>query len=96
MERTLIDSLPFEIEARVPIQLGRESISSSVVAVSELVKNSYDADADNVAVRFCNIGGTDSALVIEDDGDGMNQDLLTNYWLRIGTDYKTGVARSSE
>lgn len=95
MERELIDRLPFEIEARVPIQLGRESISSSVVAVSELVKNAYDADADNVEVRFCNIGDTDSALVIQDDGDGMDQELLTNYWLRIGTDYKTGVARSN-
>lgn len=95
MMRELIDRLPFEIEARVPIQLGRESISSSVVAVSELVKNAYDADADNVLVRFCNIGKADSALVIEDDGDGMDQDLLTNYWLRIGTDYKTGVVRSN-
>ena len=75
--------------------MGRESISSSVVAVSELVKNSYDADADNVTVRFCDIGGIGSALVIEDDGDGMNKELLTNYWLRIGTDYKTGVTRSN-
>lgn len=95
MKRELIDRLPFEIEARVPIQLGRESISSSVVAVSELVKNAYDADADNVKVRFCNIGAAESALVIEDDGDGMDKDLLTNYWLRIGTDYKTGVLRSN-
>ncbi len=95
MERELIDRLPFEIEARVPIQLGRESISSSVVAVSELVKNAYDADADNVTVSFCNIGDTSSALIIEDDGDGMNKELLSNYWLRIGTDYKTGVTHSN-
>jgi signal transduction histidine kinase len=95
MERELIHSLPFEIEARVPIQLGRESISSSMVAISELVKNAYDADADNVTVSFCNIGTDKSFLIIKDDGDGMNTELLTSYWLRIGTDYKTDVTRSN-
>lgn len=55
MKRILVESLPFEIDARVPIQLGRESISSSVVAVSELVKNAYDADAEDVLVNFFNI-----------------------------------------
>ena len=52
MARKKLDSLPFEIEARIPIQLGRESISSSIVAISELVKNAYDADATEVTLKF--------------------------------------------
>lgn len=95
MDRVLIKSLPFEIDARVPIQLGRESISSSVVAISELVKNAYDADAENVKIHFFNLGSKKSTLVIEDNGDGMNLELLTNYWLRIGTDYKTNNIHSN-
>ena len=92
--RDLIGSFPFEIDARVPIQLGRESISSSVVAVSELVKNAYDADSEFVRVRFTGSETDVPTMVIEDDGDGMDQPLLQNYWLRIGTDYKTDVLRS--
>lgn len=118
MTRVFIESLPFEIDARVPIQLGRESISSSVVAVSELVKNSYDADAEKVSVHFYNLPketesgqeqsldqqsvnkdegeepSTVSSLIIIDDGDGMNRELLTKYWLRIGTAFKTDLIRS--
>ena len=93
--RDLVGSFPFEIDARVPIQLGRESISSSVVAVSELVKNAYDADSELVNILFSEIETPNAALVIQDDGDGMDAELLANYWLRIGTDYKTESLRSN-
>ncbi|MCD4848920.1 MAG: ATP-binding protein [Candidatus Aegiribacteria sp.] len=92
----LIESLPFEIEARVPIQLGRESISSSVVAVSELVKNAYDADANKVIIEFHNLGQPDAWLLIQDDGEGMDSDSFANHWMRIGTDSKTDVSRSKK
>ncbi|NOQ22594.1 MAG: ATP-binding protein [Candidatus Aegiribacteria sp.] len=92
----LIESLPFEIEARVPIQLGRESISSSVVAVSELVKNAYDADANKVNIEFHNLGQPDAWLLIQDDGDGMDSGSFANHWMRIGTDSKTDVSRSKK
>lgn len=91
----LIGSFPFEIDARVPIQLGRESISSSVVAVSELVKNAYDADAELVKVQFSGLDTTSASMVVQDDGDGMDENTLANYWLRIGTDFKTETLRSS-
>lgn len=90
----LIKSLPFEIEARVPIQLGRESISSSVVAISELVKNAYDADATKVTIEFQNLGEPDAWLLIQDDGDGMDSESFSDHWMRIGTDCKTGKSRS--
>ena len=47
-ERKFIESTSFSVNARVAVQLGRESISSSVTAILELVKNAYDADAELV------------------------------------------------
>ncbi len=72
MARKILDSLPFEIEACISIQLGRESISSSIVAISESVKNTYDADATKVKVELVkNICGNNS-LLISDNGHGMD------------------------
>lgn len=63
---------PLRPRARIMRTLGDELISSEVVAVIELVKNAYDADATRVLVRFlppleAGKGGID----ILDDGHGM-------------------------
>jgi bisphosphoglycerate-independent phosphoglycerate mutase (AlkP superfamily) len=48
------------------IQLGRESISSSVTAILELVKNAYDADATKLSIRFIDAGRqTDPHMMLE-------------------------------
>jgi hypothetical protein len=54
-KRRLIDSVSFSVSARVAMQLGRESISSSITAILELVKNAYDADAEQVRIRLATI-----------------------------------------
>lgn len=94
IERKLIETLPFSIDARVAIQLGRESISSSLIAISELVKNAYDADAEEVRIKFLNLDTADATMVIEDDGSGMDSTELKNNWLRIGTDFKIKSEKS--
>lgn len=94
MTRELIDSVPFEMSARVPLQLGRESISNSTTAISELIKNSYDADALEVKLSFYGLGKPVSTLLLEDNGFGMNLEALTKSWLRIGTENKHIVGRS--
>jgi len=95
MTRRLLAKKPFDMSARVPMQLGRESISSSTVAVSELIKNSYDADAENVELEFyLREQPALSSIVLKDDGNGMTVDSLYKHWLRIGTDSKLGVDRS--
>lgn len=96
MKRKLIGAKPFEFSARVTMQLGRESISSSTVAISELIKNSYDADATNVTVNFYNCEKPMSTLVITDNGDGMSLDALFENWLKIGTDNKSVIGRSGK
>ena len=95
MARRYLGKRPFDLSARVPMQLGRESISSSTVAVSELIKNGYDADAESVHVEFfLRESPAISTLVIRDDGNGMDAETIYEHWLKIGTDYKNGVELS--
>lgn len=80
--------LAFSITARTALLLGRESISSPVVAVLELIKNAYDADARHVTVRFRKASTADGFIEIVDDGYGMTWDDIENKWMVIGTDNK--------
>ena len=75
--------------ARIMRTLGDELISSEVVAVIELVKNAYDADATRVLVRFREPlepgrGGID----VIDDGHGMSLETVRTAWLEPATPYR--------
>ena len=93
--RVPIDEVSFSVTARVAMQLGRESISNSIVAILELVKNTYDADAETVKIRFGNLDQDRPVLVIEDDGNGMTEQQLREGWLVIGTSNKLLSGQSS-
>lgn len=78
--------------------LGPELITNNLVAIIELIKNSYDAFATKVDVIFeCEIEpsrfandefGKISKIVISDNGIGMNTDEVRDYWFVIGTPNK--------
>ena len=77
----------FNPKAHILTLLGEELIKSPVMAIYELVKNSYDADAKKVDVYFRNIDNIENAaIIIEDDGIGMTSDIVENVWLEPGTD----------
>ena len=80
--------LPFSVTAQTALLLGRESISSPVVAVLELVKNAYDADAESVTVRFRRASSPEGTIEIVDDGDGMTWHDIETKWMVIGTRHK--------
>jgi hypothetical protein len=81
--------------ARLISLLGDELISDEPVAVVELVKNAYDADAKNVSVTFeTNDSGTPVRLVIKDDGIGMDLATVMSGWLEPGTVLKKQSDRS--
>lgn len=88
VERRLLPPAAFSVSARVAMQLGRESVSSSNTAIVELVKNAYDADAKKVTLRFSDLGTEKAALLVSDDGHGMTEDELREHWLCIGTTNK--------
>ena len=88
----------FEIDARVVYQLGEELISDEVQALLELIKNSYDADADyaNITVVTRELAGDNSLhfpksvgyIIVEDDGVGMDRDEIETAWLTISASPK--------
>lgn len=81
-------NLPFRPRARLLQLLGDELIGSPRLAVFELVKNAYDADAETVRVALENIDSPDASIVVEDDGDGMTLDIIRDIWLVPGHDHR--------
>jgi len=82
---------PFRARARLIRLLGEELISSEIMALVELVKNGYDADARTVTVRLRE--ATDPAdMVIEvvDDGDGMSLDTVLRTWMEPAASSRRG------
>ncbi|MBE2213970.1 MAG: ATP-binding protein [Opitutaceae bacterium] len=96
LKRTALAKAAFSVSARVAMQLGRESISSSNTAIVELVKNAYDADADWVKIRFAGLGTAKPRMLIEDNGQGMTEGELRENWLCIGTTNKQQVGKSGK
>lgn len=84
----VIGEVGFRFSSRFSQLIGRNLISNPIVAVSELVKNSYDADADNISVEFFNLLSGVPTLKITDDGDGMTFDDIATKWMMVGTDNK--------
>ncbi len=79
--------------ARLLTMLGDQLIKNEQIAVTELMKNSYDADADWVKVSFENFGKdykiqVNSRIVIEDNGTGMTRDVIANSWMNPATPNK--------
>jgi signal transduction histidine kinase len=69
--------------------LGDQLIRDSGLAVFELVKNAYDADASECIVTMFNITESEKArIVIRDNGTGMTKETITGVWLEPGTDYR--------
>jgi len=77
----------FKVSAGLKNIIGNELITDDFVAVFELVKNSFDAHAKRVVVRFENLRQPDltkTSLVIRDDGKGMTQEDIRSKWLWVG------------
>ena len=82
------ETVPFRMHPRVFAALGADLVTNDVVAVIELVKNSYDAFAQNVWLRFGKDESLGPFLEIEDDGKGMTRDIIENVWCLVATPYK--------
>ena len=86
--RERYDKIPLKMHPRVFAALGADLVTNDVVAVIELVKNSYDAFASDVWLRFETVNEENDRLVIEDDGQGMTRDIIENVWCLIATPFK--------
>lgn len=77
------EPIKFTVDSALLRELGERLVGQPHIALAELIKNSYDADARTVTLTF-----TGDELIVEDDGHGMSfQDFVTR-WMRIGTTHK--------
>lgn len=83
-----IVSQAFRPRARLLQLLGDQLIGSPRLALFELVKNAYDADADHVAITFHDIDGPEARITVRDNGQGMSIDTLVDVWLVPGDDHR--------
>ena len=78
----------FRFAPDIFVRLGEELIPNPEQGIIELVKNSYDADAQTCTVK---LDGTDTeggTILISDDGVGMDMDAISNGWLVLGRSTK--------
>ncbi len=73
----------FKISSGLKNLIGSELITDNFVAVFELVKNSFDANATIVNITFENIYSKNAKIIIKDNGKGMDYDDLLNKWLFV-------------
>ena len=90
-----IKEIGFTVDAGLIQRLGYELVGRAETAVSELIKNSYDADATIVDVDFINTAVYGGSLVISDNGLGMTEEQLINGFMRISSTDKLHNPKSS-
>ncbi|KMQ67773.1 hypothetical protein ACM39_12595 [Chryseobacterium sp. FH2] len=78
----------FLVDAGVIDRLGKELVARHETAVSELVKNSFDADSTFSRIYFNDVDDYGGQLIIDDDGNGMSREQLLNGFMRISSTEK--------
>ena len=77
------------------LTIGKDLIQDKFAALVELVKNSYDADSEDVIISFVgNYERNGLDILIEDHGHGMSRTDVVNKWLVPSTSYKVENRKS--
>lgn len=89
--------LSFKPRARLLLQLGDQLIKNESIALVELVKNAYDADATKVDIYMEDVDNPEKGtIIIEDDGFGMTPYVVENVWLEPGSDFKSQFIKDNK
>jgi len=93
-----MQNLKFIVDSALLSELGERLVETDHLALAELIKNAYDADATEVTVALMPdeqdkpVKGKPrkrkSIIVITDNGCGMTFGDVQNYWMRIATTNK--------
>ncbi len=78
-------TLPFTVDAELLRELGERLVGKPHIALAELIKNSYDADATQVTIKF---SPSEDCIEVSDNGHGMTFEEFRGFWMRIGTTHK--------
>ena len=74
------EKLHFKVCSGLKDIIGKDLITNELVAIFELVKNGYDADATEINLI---INSYENYIIIQDNGKGMNRDDIENKWLFV-------------
>jgi len=75
--------LPFSVDAALLRELGERLVGRPYIALAELIKNAYDADATHVELAV-----EPDHLLVADDGHGMTEAAFRDRWMRVGSPHK--------
>ena len=81
--------IKFTVDAALLRELGERLVGQPHVALAELIKNAYDADAASVEVKI-----SPGRIVVSDNGHGMDLGEFKRFWMRIGSPHKGRQQRS--
>lgn len=91
---TNIKEAGFSVDSGLINRLGIELVGKAETAVSELIKNAYDADAKEVTIDFINTDEKGGSLIISDTGLGMTKEQLIKGFMRISSTEKVHNPKS--
>lgn len=82
-------TVSFQTQGRLLQELGERLVAKADVALMELIKNAYDADASECRVKF---GGR--RIEVIDNGHGMTETEFIRNWMHIATPDKQRARQS--
>lgn len=85
------NKIQFKISSALKNIIGKELITDELIAVFELVKNSYDAHADMVDIFI-----DKNKIIVKDNGKGMSIDDIKNKWLFVGYSAKADGSEDND
>ena len=79
----------FSVASELLRELGERLVGRQYIALAELIKNSFDADATKVEIRIC-----DDSIEVSDNGHGMTYQDFSDRWMHVGSTHKLAEAHS--
>ena len=79
----------FKADSALLRELGELLVGQPHIALAELVKNAYDADATR-----CHVTIGEDEIAVQDNGHGMSEREFLDHWMTIGTRHKQEISTS--
>lgn len=81
----IMPTLKFSVDSQLLKELGERLVGKPAIALAELIKNGYDADATKIEIEF---RPEEDYIRVFDNGHGMTFEDFNNFWMRVGTTHK--------
>lgn len=85
------NKISFTVDSELLRELGERLVGRQYIALAELVKNSFDADASKVEIQIL-----EDCIQVSDNGHGMTFEDLRDRWMRVGSTHKSKQETSPE